>query len=144
MTEAHFDNPAKAHAIKLLVAVVLVAIGIYLTLIEFMGQEWLTRAGCLVVMLGIWSALGGIVEERLLSKRIRRKKRNAIISARARLLEQSADAEDIETEVASISEGFDAQLAHAAEKLRLSLGLQEVSLLLSGTFIWGFGDLLCC
>lgn len=144
MTEPSVDSPAKTHIIKLLIAVVVFGIGLYLTLIEFMGQEWLTRAGCLVVMLGIWSALGGIVEESLLSRRIRRKKRNAIVSARAELLEKNADAGRIEAEVASINEVFDAQLAHAAEKLRLSLGLQEVSLLLSGTFIWGFGDLLCC
>lgn len=95
-------------------------------------------------MLGIWSALGGIVQEKLLSTRIRQKKRNAIVSARAELLEKNAGEHSVEKELSRINDIFDEQLHHAAENLRLSFGLQEVILLLSGTFIWGFGDLFCC
>ena len=109
-----------------------------------MGHEWLTRAGCLVVMLGIWSALGGIVEERLLNTRIQHNQRNAIVRAKAELLESNADTGAIEKELARINEMFEAQRSHAAGKLRMSVGFQEVSLLLTGTFVWGFGDLLCC
>ena len=93
-------------------------------------------------MLGIWSGLGGIVQERVLAKNIRRKKRNAVITAQARLAEKNADVDKIESELEKIKESYEAQFAHAAEKLRVSLGVEEVSLVLVGTFIWGFGDLL--
>lgn len=138
------DKPALAHAIKWMIAIALIGAGIYLSLIEFMDREWFTRSGCLIAMLGIWSALGGIIQERLLNTSIRRKQRNAIVRARAELLEKNADTNTTEAELAKINGAFDAQLSHAAEKLRLSIGLQEVSLLLTGTFIWGFGDLFCC
>ena len=106
-----------------------------------MGREWLTRAGCLVAMLGIWSGLGGIIQERILTTRIRRKQRNAIVHARAKLLEKDIDPKVLDTEIMKINELFNAQLLHAAERLRLSVGIDEVVLLLTGTFIWGFGDL---
>lgn len=127
-----------------MIAIAVIGTGVYLSLIQFMGREWFTRSGCLVVMLGIWSALGGIVQERLLNTRVRQKQRNAIVRARAELLEKNADADTTEAELAKINEVYEAQLSHAAEKLRFSIGFQEVSLLLTGTFIWGFGDLFCC
>ena len=144
MSEHTFNTPAFSHAIKWLIAVAVLAAGAYLSVIDFMGHEWLTRAGCLVVMLGIWSALGGIVEERLLNTRIQHNQRNAIVRAKAELLESNADTGAIEKELARINEMFEAQRSHAAGKLRMSVGFQEVSLLLTGTFVWGFGDLLCC
>ena len=127
---------------KILVAALLLSTGLYLSFIEFMGQEWTSRAGCLIAMLGIWSGLGGIVEERMLATSIKRKQRNAITLAEAKLSENDADTEAIEAELAQIRETYDAQLAHAAEKLKLSVGFEEVSLVLAGSFIWGFGDLL--
>ena len=33
-------------------------------------------------------------------------------------------------------------LADATHNLRMTLGVLEVSLLITGTFVWGFGDLL--
>ena len=144
MTEHAVDRPTLSHAIKWLIAVAVLAAGAYLSKIEFMGHEWFARSGCLVVMLGIWSAVGGIVQERLLNTRIRQKQRNAIVHAKAELLERNADPDTIEKELAKINKMYDAQRSHAAEKLRLSVGFQEVSLLLTGTFIWGFGDLICC
>ena len=136
------DQFANTRVAKILVAVILLSTGLYLSSIEFMGREWTTRAGCLIAMLGIWSGLGGIVQERVLALRIRRKQRNALTRERAKLSENDAGAETIETELSKIKEMYDAQLAQAAEKLRLSVGFEEVSLLLAGTFIWGFGDLL--
>ena len=123
------------------IAVVLVCLGIYLSITQFMGREWLTRAGCLVAMLGIWSGLGGIIQERILTTRIRRKQRNAIVHARAKLLEKDIDPKTLDTEIIKINDLFNAQLSHAAERLRLSVGIDEVVLVLTGTFIWGFGDL---
>ena len=107
-----------------------------------MNSEWLTRAGCLIVMLGIWSSLGGIMQERLLSARMRRRLRNAKTQARARLDEQGVQADAVETELGKIDEDFEKEFSELSHDLRLSLGFLEVSLLLTGTFLWGFGDLL--
>lgn len=131
-------------AAKLLLAAALLAAGGYLSMIGFMGHEWLSRAGCLVVMLGIWSGLGGIIHEKLLTAGIRQKQRNAIVLAKAKLSERDADADTVEKELAEINEKYEAQLSHAANTLRYSVGFEEVALLLTGTFFWGFGDLFCC
>ena len=52
------------------------------------------------------------------------------------------DADQTEKELTEINEAFDNQMEEATQNLRLSIGALEVSLLLSGTFLWGFGDLL--
>jgi len=109
-----------------------------------MGREWLIRAGCLVAMLGIWSGLGGIIQERILANSIRGRRRNAIVQAKAALLEKDSNPETTDAEIKKIEESFEAQLSHASERLRLSVGIDEVVLVLTGTFIWGFGDLVVC
>ena len=123
-------------------AVLIIVLGIYLSLIEYMNSEWLTRAGCVVVMLGIWSGVGGILQERLLVSRTKWRRRNAITAARARLSEERKDVDQTDKEVTEINEAFDNQMEKATQNLRLSVGVLEVSLLLTGTFLWGFGDLL--
>ncbi len=123
-------------------AILLITFGIYLSLIRFMGTEWLTRAGCLVVMLGLWSGIGGILQESLLVSRTKWRRRNAIIRAKARFAEEQIDSEQAEKELDSINEAFDNQILEATQSLRLSIGIVEVSLLMTGTFLWGFGDLL--
>lgn len=144
MTQSTTSAASYSRFVNWLIAVALMGLGTYLTWVGFLGQEWLTRAGCLVVMLGIWSGLGGIIQERVLRTRIRQKQRNAIVRERARLSEQDVDEQMLEAELARIDESYEAQIAHAAERLRFSVGFEEVSLLLTGTFVWGFGDLICC
>jgi len=123
-------------------AFALIVPGVYLSSIHFMNSEWLSRAGCLIVMIGLWSGIGGIFQERLLTSRIRWRRRNAIVSARARLAEEQADSERMKKELKEIDETFDKESAKATHNLRLSIGVLEVSLLMTGTFLWGFGDLL--
>lgn len=123
-------------------AVLVIALGIYLSLIEYMNSEWLTRAGCVVVMLGIWSGVGGILQERLLVSRTKWRRRNAITAARARLSEENKGVDQADKELTEINDAFDNQMEKATQNLRLSVGVLEVSLLLTGTFLWGFGDLL--
>lgn len=115
--------------------------GIYLTRIQFLGIEWLTRAGCLIVMLGIWSGIGGVLQEGLLFRQTKWRRRNALTTAKARLNEDNADPEQIAKRLAEIDQSFDDLMSEAAQKLRLSIGVLEVSLLLTGTFLWGFGDI---
>ena len=123
-------------------AFALVVLGVYLSNIRFMDSEWLSRAGCLVVMIGLWSGIGGIFQERLITSRIRWRRRNAIVSTRARLAEEQVDSEQAEKELKEIDETFDKELEKTTQNLRLSIGVIEVSLLMTGTFLWGFGDLL--
>jgi uncharacterized membrane protein YcjF (UPF0283 family) len=107
-----------------------------------MGNEWLTRAGCLVVMLGIWSGIGGVLQERLVYSRLKWRQRNVITEAKARLNEENDDSGEAEKKLAEINEAFDKQISDAMHKIRVSIGMLEVSLLMIGTFLWGFGDLL--
>jgi len=107
-----------------------------------MNTEWLTRAGCLIVFIGIWSGIGVVFQERLLVRKARQRRRNAIIMAKARFVEQDITPQEAEKELHEINELFNNELADVTQNLRWSLGLIEVALLLLGTFIWGFGDLL--
>lgn len=121
---------------------VLVVLGVYLSHIRFMDIEWLSRAGCLIVMIGLWSGIGGIFQERILTSRIKWRRRNAIIRARAKHTREQTDPKQIETDFNEIDDTYEKALAKNRQNLRLSIGIIEVSLLMIGTFLWGFGDLL--
>ena len=123
-------------------AVVLLLLGFYLSEIRFMQTEWLSRAGCLIVILGIWSSVGSILQERVLGSRIRWRRRNALTEANARHLAEETDPDQAQKEINEIDESFSRMLADATHNLRMTLGVLEVSLLITGTFVWGFGDLL--
>jgi len=123
-------------------AVALIVLGVYLSNIHFMNREWLSRAGCLIVMLGLWSGIGEIFQEQFLISQMRWRRRNAITKARARLAEDQVDSGKVESELDQINEAFERRLSEVTQSLRLSLGVLEVSLLMTGTFLWGFGDLL--
>jgi uncharacterized membrane protein YcjF (UPF0283 family) len=129
------------HAMLWLIAITLIMTGVYLSRIQYLGHEWLTRAGCLIVILGIWSSLGVILRERMIRARINRHRRNALIEARARLSENDKTDQEIEKEIESTNDAFDKELEDLTHKMKLSLGFMEVSLLMTGTFLWGFGDL---
>lgn len=136
------DHSQFYRTISWLSALALIALGVYLSNIRFMNSEWLSRAGCLVVMIGLWSGIGGIFQERLLTGRIKWRRRNAIVRAKARLAEELATPEQVEKEIDEIDRNFEIESVKATHKLRLSIGALEVSLLMTGTFLWGFGDLM--
>jgi uncharacterized membrane protein YcjF (UPF0283 family) len=125
-----------------LISILVIALGVYLTMIEFCNIEWLTRSGCVVVMLGIWSGMGGIIEEGLLSSRLDVQRRIAISRAKIKLRKINAPDEYVEKELESIESEHERKVEELRNKFRLQLGILEVSLLMTGTFIWGFGDLL--
>jgi len=125
-----------------LISILVIALGVYLTMIEFCNIEWLTRSGCIVVMLGIWSGMGGIIEEGLLSSRLDVQRRIALSRAKVKLRKIAAPEEYVEKELESIESDHERKVEDLRNKFRLQLGILEVSLLLTGTFIWGFGDLL--
>ncbi|MBU2883590.1 hypothetical protein KO525_10300 [Psychrosphaera sp. B3R10] len=123
-------------------AVILVGIGIYLTKINFVDIEWVTRSGCLVTLLGVWSSIGGVIQERLLVSRLNIQHRLALSKAKLKLRKYNAPKEYIDKEILSIEDEFEDKLDYLKDHVRFQLGILEVSLLMAGTFIWGFGDLL--
>lgn len=116
--------------------------GVYLSKIQFLQTEWLSRAGCLIVILGIGSGLGVIIHERLLLIRFRWRRRMALAKAKKNQLRKAIPEEEFKQSIEQINNTFDKKMADMTQKLKLSFGIVEVSLLISGTFIWGFGDLL--
>lgn len=48
----------------------------------------------------------------------------------------------IDKEIETIEDDFDDRIDVIKDNVRYQLGILEVSLLMTGTFIWGFGDLL--
>lgn len=129
-------------ALLWLLSAAIIATGAYLSSVGFLGEEWLSRAGCLVVVLGIWSGIGGIIQERIVSGRHQFKRRRAIARTRRDLRKQKADSERVAAELEAIDKAFDEQLQAINAELRLSVGILEVSLLITGTLLWGFGDLI--
>lgn len=129
------------HILLWFIALAIILTGVYLTHINFMQTEWLSRAGCAVVMLGIWSGLGVLLQEKVLMTRLKWQRRNAITEARAKLIEQEQDEDTIKIKLEEINNIFDRRYAEMRHAMKLSLGVLEVSLLLTGTFLWGFGDL---
>lgn len=93
-------------------------------------------------MLGIWSGIGGVIQERILVSRARWRRLYATKRAKVRFEDDNIDPEDAKSELDAINEAFDIQVSKTMQNLRLSIGVLEVSLLMTGTFLWGFGDLL--
>ena len=142
MTTSNLNTHSKSYLVALWTgAALIVILGVFLSLIQFMNSEWLSRSGCLIVMLGIWSGVSGILQERLLFVRTKRHRRNTITAASARLSEESNDTDQTDKELDEIKESYDDKIKEATLNLRMSIGVLEVSLLLTGTFLWGFGDL---
>lgn len=125
-----------------LIAIAMFGCGVYLTQISYLNAEWFTRSGCLVVMLGIWSSLGAIIHEHLVIRQSEWQRRKALNKSKFRLLKEKNSLPMGASEIDEINTVHDKELANAIHHLRLSIGVLEVSLLVTGTFVWGFGDLL--
>ena len=132
----------KQQAILWILAGIVIATCAYLSSLSFLGVEWLSRAGCVVVVLGIWSGIGGIIQERVVAGRHQLRRRLAIARTKRNFRIQKADSERVTTELEAINNAFDEQLQAIGAELRLSVGILEVSLLITGTLLWGFGDLV--
>lgn len=133
--------PRRHPLINWLLAILLAALGVYLSIIEYAGLEWLTRSGCLIAVLGVWSGLGGIIQERLLIGRLNFQHRITLARAKRKLRRLKVSNENIESEIQSIEDDFEEKTEKILQAVRLQLGILEVSLLITGTLLWGFGDL---
>jgi hypothetical protein len=125
-----------------LLSVTLISVGYYLSEIRFMQLEWLTRSGCLIVLLGVWSSIGAIIAERVLISKLNIQHRIVLSRTKIKLRKINAPKEYIDKEIDSVEDAFDDRIEVIKDNVRYQLGILEVSLLMTGTFIWGFGDLL--
>jgi hypothetical protein len=133
--------PKRHPLINWLLAILFAALGIYLSIIEYAGLEWLSRSGCLIVVLGIWSSLGGIIQERLLIGRLNFHHRITLARTKRKLRKLKVSSDDQDSEIKSIEDDFANKTEKILHEIRLQLGILEVSLLITGTLLWGFGDL---
>tara|TARA_R110000744_G_scaffold304543_3_gene413045 strand:+ start:279 stop:755 length:477 start_codon:yes stop_codon:yes gene_type:complete len=133
--------PQRHPFINWLLAILIAALGIYLSIIQFAGLEWLSRSGCLIAVLGVWSGLGGIIQERLLIGRLNFHHRITLARAKRKLRKLKVSTENIENEIQIIEDDFEEKAEKILQAVRLQLGILEVSLLITGTLLWGFGDL---
>ena len=125
-----------------LLSIALIAIGYYLSEIRFLELEWLTRSGCLIVLLGVWSSIGAIIAERVLISKLNIQHRIVLSRSKIKLRKMKAPQDYIDKEIDTIEDDFDDRIEVIKDNVRYQLGILEVSLLMTGTFIWGFGDLL--
>jgi len=133
--------PRRHPFINWLLAILIAALGVYLSIIQFAGLEWLSRSGCLIAVLGVWSGLGGIIQERLLIGRLNFHHRISLARAKRNLRKLKVSNENIESEIQTLEDDFEEKSDKILQAVRLQLGILEVSLLITGTLLWGFGDL---
>ncbi len=133
--------PKRHPLINWLLAILVATLGIYLSIIEYAGLEWLSRSGCLIVVLGIWSSLGGIIQERLLIGRLNFHHRITLARAKRKLRKLKVSSDELDSEIKTIEDDFANKTDKILHEIRLQLGILEVSLLITGTLLWGFGDL---
>jgi hypothetical protein len=133
-------NRTAIHGIILwIIAIAAIITGYYLSVERFLDQDWLSRAGCLIVVLGIWSGLGGVIEAKILHRGIGIRKFMAMRHAHRAF---SADKEEMEKQLQQIQDKYNERLEESKHALGISVGVIEASLLITGTLLWGFGDLL--
>jgi uncharacterized membrane protein YcjF (UPF0283 family) len=119
-------------------ALVCFAFGLYLSKIIWLQAEWFSRSGCLVVVLGVWSSIGVVFHEKLISRRANWIRNKELKQLKAKVLEDS----EIALGIDQVNAAHDQRLNLAIQDLRMSIGVLEMSLLISGTLVWGFGDLI--
>ena len=131
-----------SNAFYWLVALSFFYVGLRLTEIDYMDIEWFTRSGCMVVVLGVWASLGVVLKEKVLVQRITWKRNQAFAKSKFKILKGKKHPALNEAEIAEINATHDEELAAQLQHLRMSIGALEVSLLISGTLVWGFGDIV--
>lgn len=142
MSEINTYNTRFSNTFYWLVALFFFYIGFHLTEINYMAVEWFTRSGCMVVVLGVWASLGVVLKEKVLIQKITWKRNQAFAKSKFKILKGKKHPTLDDTEIAQINSIHDKELAEQLQYLRMSIGVLEVSLLISGTLVWGFGDIM--
>lgn len=133
-------NRTALHGLILwIIAIVAISAGYYFSVQQYLDQQWLSRAGCFVVVLGIWSGLGGVIQKKFLHRGLKIRKRVAERRVRQAF---AADEDEMEKELMKVQNKFDEQWKELRDQVGVSVGVIEASLLITGTVLWGFGDLI--
>jgi len=130
------------HLILIAITLILLSLGYYLSMIHFLDKEWLSRSGSLIVVLGIISGFSGIIEERLFLSRLAIRKRIELLQKKRKLRLLKVAPTFVEEELQDIEEKFEALADESMSSIKFNAGLIEGVLLIFGTIVWGFGDLL--
>ncbi len=121
------------------IAILILCAGFLLTAFNFLDRYWFARSGAVVTMLGIWTAFRRLTEVAgynvamvmaQAAARIKIHRRHPDDEAKRQELEKDADARINEL------------IAKTQARVTYRYSLHEVFLLLVGTFVWGFGDLV--
>jgi hypothetical protein len=89
-------------------------------------------------VLGVWSSIGVVLHEKLISRRASWIRNKELRQLKAKHLGDS----EIALGIDQVNADHDQRLNLAMQDLRMSVGVLEISLLISGTLVWGFGDLM--
>jgi hypothetical protein len=79
-----------------------------------------------------------VFHEKIISRRANWIRNKELRQLKARSLDDS----EIALAIDQVNADHDQRLSLAIQNLRLSIGVLEMSLLISGTLVWGFGDLM--
>ena len=90
-----------------LLSLTLIFIGYYLSEIRFLQLEWLTRSGCLIVLIGVWSSIGAIIAERVLISKLNIQHRIVLSRTKIKLRKMNAPKDYIDKEIETIEDDFD-------------------------------------
>lgn len=121
---------------------VILGLGVYLSYIQFWNAEWLSRSGSLIVVLGIFSGMGGVIQEQWLQSQIAFQHRMAVLKIRRKMRLMQVSQEYLFNELQDLDKKFEQDSSSLHSNLKLRAGVLELSLLIVGTLFWGFGDLV--
>ena len=130
------------HSTMALLTIGCLVLGVYLSQIEYLGFEWFSRSGSMIVILGIWSGLGGIIQERFILGQLAFRYRMSLARAKRKFRLMQAEEDIVLQEIAAMEQQYNESIDLHQNALKLRVGLLEVCLLVLGTFIWGFGDII--
>ncbi|TWX72480.1 hypothetical protein [Colwellia sp. C1TZA3] len=115
--------PKRHQFINWSLAILIAVLGVYLSIIQFAGLEWLSRSGCLIAVLGVWSGLGGIIQERLLIGRLNFHHRITLARSKRKLHKLKVSSENIASEIQAIEHNFEDKTDQILQAVRLQFDL---------------------
>lgn len=121
------------------IALLVIVVGFSLSWWNVWDWLWLARAGSLVVALGIWSGLSILLGEQVFERTYELRRR--LLVARARIRYRN-DAVKRAEEIGALETWLDERLERHRGEHRISIGILEATLLIVGTLLWGFGNII--
>jgi len=130
------------HIVLFVLTLLILGLGYYFSLIQLLDTEWFSRSGSVVVVLGIISGFSGIIEERVLMSRLSIRKRFEILQKKRKLRLLKAAPAYVQEELNEIEEKYLLLSKESMNSIKFNAGISEGVLLILGTLIWGFGDIV--